>query len=310
MVDPTTANRGLAQPTRGSDVGTWDVPVNGNMGLLDTIVGGITSIATTGGATVLSPAQLACGTITVTGALGSAASMNFPGGQGWWTIQNLTTGGFPLQALAGTGAEIIAIPPGEIIDIQVNGNSVRFRNLARIGTYIDYATTVVPGWISGCTIPPYLLCDGSSFSAGTYPYLNTILGGTTLPDFRGRARFYLNGGTGRLTVINGNVIGSAGGDQLLQGHVHGVVGNTGDDSPDHTHSINGGNAFTVGSTSVGSGPSSPSAAGPATLIGAVSSGASTRHQHFVNLTSQSTGSGGSQNIPPSAVGGITMIRAG
>ena len=30
----------------------------------------------------------------------------------------------------------------------------------------------------------YLICDGSTFSAVTYPALFTVLGSTTLPDFR------------------------------------------------------------------------------------------------------------------------------
>lgn len=293
-------------------MGVWDLPVNGNMGLLDTILGGITSIAVVAGANNLNATQLANGTISATGTPASASSLNFPAGlQGWWSIQNLVTNSSALLVAAGTGAGgIIGIPPGEIVDIQVNGNSVSYRNFARIGSYLDYATSSIPAWISNATPPPYLLCDGSSFSGVTYPYLVGILGGTTLPDFRGRSRFYLNGGTGRLTIINGNIIGSGGGDQLLQGHTHGVVGNTGDDSPDHNHNLNGGAPFTVGSTSVGNGNASPGAAGPATLIGAVTSGASTRHQHGVNITSQSTGSGGAQNIPPAAVGGITLIRAG
>ena len=40
---------------------------------------------------------------------------------------------------------------------------------------------------STTTIPiNYLLCDGSSFSGVTYPVLEMVLGGTTLPDLRGQ----------------------------------------------------------------------------------------------------------------------------
>ena len=49
---------------------------------------------------------------------------------------------------------------------------------AWIGEVRMLATATIPaGW---------LLCDGSTFSAATYPLLNTLLGGTTLPDFRDR----------------------------------------------------------------------------------------------------------------------------
>lgn len=41
-----------------------------------------------------------------------------------------------------------------------------------------YGTTAPAGW---------LFCDGSTFSAATYPELNTLLGGNTLPDLRNRS---------------------------------------------------------------------------------------------------------------------------
>lgn len=34
----------------------------------------------------------------------------------------------------------------------------------------------------------FLECDGSTFTSSTYPALTRILGGTTLPDIRGRVR--------------------------------------------------------------------------------------------------------------------------
>ena len=37
MADPLTTNRTLAVPTRGSDVGNWDVPLNNNANALDTL---------------------------------------------------------------------------------------------------------------------------------------------------------------------------------------------------------------------------------------------------------------------------------
>jgi microcystin-dependent protein len=46
-----------------------------------------------------------------------------------------------------------------------------------VGTINAYAGTVAPeGW---------MFCDGSTFNGSTYPELQTVLGGTTLPDLRG-----------------------------------------------------------------------------------------------------------------------------
>jgi hypothetical protein len=314
MVDPVTVNRGLAQPTRGSDVGTWDVPNNGNFGLLDTILGGVSSIAVSAGGNALTPTQLANGTLSITGTLSSPTSINFPANiQGWWSIYNLTQGTFPLLVAAGTGTNVISVPPAEITDIQVNGNSVFFRNLGRIGSYLDYAGTAVPSWVSNCTVPPYLNCDGSTFSGGTYPYLVGILGGTTLPDLRGRARFYLNGGTGRITTavsgINGDVVLSTGGDQNLFTHSHSVVGVSGADNQPHDHGLP---SVIVGSGSA-TGTSGASFTTPSSAINLntqVTGFPLQQHNHNINFASQTAGAGNSQNMPPTQISGICMIRAG
>jgi microcystin-dependent protein len=49
-----------------------------------------------------------------------------------------------------------------------------------IGVILPWATALM-------TAPNgFLFCDGSTFSAVTYPALNTLLGGNTLPDLRGK----------------------------------------------------------------------------------------------------------------------------
>lgn len=222
MPDPTTTNRSLFVPTRGSDVGTWDVPVNANENLIDTIVGGIVIIPVTNTNVTLNSTQYANGTIVVTGTLTGSVAIIFPAVQGWWSILNQTTnsGGvsFALYAASVGGANKIGCPPGEHTFFQVNGTTgVNYVNLDRVGSYLDLARSTVPLWISGSTVPPYLNCDGTTFSAVTYPALADVLGGTTLPDLRGRARFYLNGGTNRINTggsgIDGDTILSTGGDQ-------------------------------------------------------------------------------------------------
>lgn len=314
MADPVTINRSLAQPTLGSDVGAWNVPLNGNFGLLDTIVGGVTTISTTGGNTTLNAAQLQGGTISVTGALASNAGLIFPAVQGWWSIENLTTGASVLFVSAGAGTEIICLPPGEITDIQINGNNARFRNLGRIGSYWDYAGAAVPAWVTQCSKPPYLNCDGSAYNTTTYPALAAILATSVLPDIRGTTRYTLNQGTNRVTAggsgIDGNTRFTIGGDQLMQGHTHGVIGATGSENANHTHNLNGGVPFSVGQGSVGNGNASPGASGPPVTISSVTGIESAVHQHAINFSSQTAGSGIFQNMPPVTISGICMIRAG
>ncbi|WP_372733616.1 phage tail protein [Nocardioides sp.] len=49
----------------------------------------------------------------------------------------------------------------------------------------------------------WLICDGSSFDAGTYPKLAALLGGTTLPNFTDR--FLIGAGSKALLTTGGNV---------------------------------------------------------------------------------------------------------
>lgn len=57
-----------------------------------------------------------------------------------------------------------------------------------VGAIVQRHSAVVP--------PNWLECNGASFSAVTYPELNAVLGGTTLPDFRGRAPIGVGTGAG------------------------------------------------------------------------------------------------------------------
>lgn len=212
----TSTNRGYDLPAHGADVDTWDVPVNANMNLLDLQLGATIAVSLTNVNVTLSGAQYKYGNIQFTGTLTGNVIITFPAVAGWWSVENATTGAFYIQLTCGGGSRVCA-PPQETVDIITDGTNIKYRNLGRIGSYMDYSGTATPNWITNCTVPPYLYCDGSSFSAVTYPRLNTILGGTTLPDFRGRGRFFLNDGTSRLTTagsgVDGNTILASGGAQ-------------------------------------------------------------------------------------------------
>ncbi len=214
---PVTTNRSLNVAVTGSDVGVWGSnDLNPNFAALDTMLGGVSAVALSSSNVTLSSTQYANGTIRLSGVLAANVLVLFPNVQGWWTVENLCTGNFTASARLVAGGNQIGTPPGEAWDVLADGTNMKYRNLPHpIGCYWDDCGTAVPAWVTACTVPPYLLCDGSAFSAVTYPYLNTKLGGTTLPDLRGRARFNLNGGTGRITTANSGIDGdtrlSAGG---------------------------------------------------------------------------------------------------
>lgn len=319
-----TPNKGLEQPARGSLVGVWDTPVNANMDVVDASFGGMATIALTNSPVILSSAQYRNIFITFTGALSGNCAITFPVVGSIYTVQNLTSNTSAFQVTLQTtaaGSQAIGAPWGEPFDIMtdLNGN-IKFRNLGRVGQYVDIAGSSVPAWISNCTVPPLLNCDGTSFSSATYPVLATILGGTTLPDARGRFRATLNQGQSRITSgsstggVDGNTLLATGGSQTttLSSDNVPLVTDT------HYH-----NEFT--NQSVTSGAATPGSSQPVATVRNLAVGTDANYSisgssfSTINVGITSTAAGGNigstsptnfPNLPPMYVGGLTFIRAG
>lgn len=229
MAEPQTVNCGIIVPNTGDLIGTWgSAALNPDFVAVDGYLAGVQTVSLSNlNVTLTSPAaftptpgggptQAQNAVIRLTGALSGNIVITLPL-PGYLIVENLTTaGGNIVQFRAIGSGEIICVDQGVVQHIYNDGTNVRFVNLQAVATYLDVYNTIVPTWISNCTKPPFLLCDGSTFNAATYPYLNQKLGGNVLPDFRGRAGYYVNGGTGRLTSagagIDGNTVSAAGGN--------------------------------------------------------------------------------------------------
>lgn len=307
MVDPTTVNKFLNQPLRGSDVGVWDTPVNDNMGIIDNSFGGVATIALVNTPVTLSPSQYQCVFLVFTGAISANVPITLPSVGSFYTIINQTTNssafGITMLTTAAGGRQV-GVPPGTTTEVFTDGTNVNFRGLPHVGAYWDYAGSSTPAWVTACTIPPYLYCDGTAFSSATYPRLQAILGGTTLPDFRGRNGVYYNDGTGRVTSsqggLDGNTLYAAGGGQTttlssqqMPNYQLPVT------DPGHAHTGPTQVLFT-GGTGVGAVSGGTGASIPWTQLTAVT-----------NITVNSGGSGSPVPVvQPGVVSGIRLIRAG
>lgn len=323
MVDPLTTNVGLAVPIRGSDVGTWDLPVNGDFTLIDSMLGGVTTLALSSAPVTLATSQAQNSIIRLTGTLIANVAITLPSIYKFWTIDNQITNSPQsgvVTLVSTSGASIIGCPPGTQ-DVFYDGTTVNYRNLGNIGEYWDYAGSGRPLWVSQCTKPPYLVCDGTAFSSATYPVLANLLGTTTLPDSRGRNRFSLNSGTGRLTTagagIDGNTIAAAGGGNgltLTSSYVPTLT------------SVNGAQAITVSpntsnksfpttaGTVTNSGPSVPTTGGIAVPYTTAGGGdwqnaTSISGNNSISVTYTNASPANITALTPGYVGGITMIRA-
>ena len=300
MVATFTPNIQLTEPARGDAVGTWDTPVNSNTTLIDLVVGGIATIPLNNSNVVLSPAQFQSRMITFNSTLTGSVTITFATSfTKSYEIYHACTGSsaftITLETTAAAG-QVVAVPPGVITEVVNDGTNIKFKNLwGPIGTYFDWAGSSTPNWSDACTVPPLLACTGSSFSSATYPVLAGMIG-TTLPDSRGRGRWALDAGVGRVSSapsgVPGNTLFGAGGDQLTQNHTHGVT------DPGHHHVVEGSQGDQAGfQPQFLNAANGPSNTVPDTTV-------------MTGISLSAYGNGAAQNMPPVYVGGITLIRAG
>lgn len=320
MPDPTTSNILLAIPTRGSDVGTWDLAVNGNSNALDGKFGGVTTIALSSGTSfnlsvpgtgsvspTAGPNQSQNALIRLTGTLTGNCSLGFSL-PGFYIVENNCLGNFwvALQVAGSTGA-LIGAPPGRKAHVFNDGSAMGFVDMPEVGSFMDLAVATTPPWMTICTIPPWLPCDGSVLNVNNYTALGNLLGSafggngiTTfgVPDLRSRYRIPLDnqgsqGAAGRITAaisgINGTTISAAGGSQSLQAHTH-----TASDPSGHNHSMGAQLEASGGGTQFFATPGG---------VGGQQTGTT-----FVNISIATTGAGASGNIPPGLVFGMSFIK--
>lgn len=326
MVSTYTTNIQAEQPARGDQTNTWATnPCNNNSALFDLVSGGniSVSLSTVGalGIALLS-SQYQCKRITFTGALAATFSVVLPSSfkKSWEIVNSVTNSSlfyFNLYTNQ-VGSAFIAPPPGETTDVISDGFDIKFKNLDRVGTFWDYGGSSVPLWLSGCgiagvlVVPPYLNCDGSTFSSSTYPQLAAILGSTTLPDARGRVRAPTNQGTGRMSAVTGGVNGdvnfAAGGSEnyaLVAAHIPTL-------SFAGAFSANCSVADVV-RASAGL-AQDPRAHGGAdtdqNFPGTGATAAQRTATATVSVVSNNTGGAAHFNAQPTYVGGLTLIRAG
>jgi hypothetical protein len=129
MASSFTTNKTIEKPGNGDYVDTWNVPVNGDMDIIDQSLGGVTSLNATGGSATLTVAQYRSLTLSVSGAMSANVVYTIPAGVGGqWIVFNNTTdsAGGPWTvtfALSG-GTDTVVVERGtrtQIYSDQVNG---------------------------------------------------------------------------------------------------------------------------------------------------------------------------------------------
>lgn len=331
-----THNKVLVIPPNGDPAftGSWDGPLNGNATAIDGMFGGIATIAAAGAYTLTVPAAGGPPVETAGPTDSQNALIRFSGGAlssnmtvtfkmpGFYIVENLFTftDSFVVILTGGAGKQICA-PPGQMVHVFFDGTDMKYVNLPPIGTFMDIVASTVPLWITTCTVPPYLNCDGTALSAVTYPYLYALLNARVpawtgnLPDARGQTRFALNQTTGRTTLsggfgLDGNTLLARGGSQTLAQQQLPNVNFTFTVTAPYTPGTvvvnpTAGGAF-YGSTGTPAGGGN-NGSSPLTFSTA---GVTVTIPSYTPTGSAASGGLGNPLIPPGLVHGLTLIRAG
>ena len=176
-----TTNKSLSTPANGSNVNTWDVPVNANFTTLDTAFGGLTSLNSTGisGNVTLTLAQYTPPNITITGTPSGVITYIVPAGVGGvWSVYNNTTAGSAIIYFSTTTSTSVpyAVPVLQGYRTQIISD----------GTNMSYTSTA-PINVGGLTTQ--IQYNNSGFLGGS---ANFTFNGTTTVSLKGLLAF---GGT-------------------------------------------------------------------------------------------------------------------
>jgi microcystin-dependent protein len=330
VTEPTTTNTGLIIPNTGDLTGQWGAnALNPNFAAIDGHTGATQTISVSNVPITLTspagftptpsggPTQAQNAILKFTGALTGNVQVTLPL-PGYYIIKNSTTGNFVLSFRAAGSGAVIGFPPGQIQHVFNDGNNVEFANLGNVAQIEIWAgLSTMPAWVNACSTAPYLLCDGTIYNFSSFPALGARLvnwfggNGTTtfgVPDLRGRVPLPVDPTGTRITLagcgIPGNVLGSAGGNESPQSHIHTISVN----DPGHIHNflINGGaSAFLETIVSGAGGPSAPFTTSGNGFVSVQIASATTG----ISASNSTFGSGSSGNVQPGQVTGIAVIRA-
>ena len=176
MTSSFTTNKSLEKPANGDYVNTWNVPVNGDMDVIDQAFGGVTGLNATSGSATLTAAQYRSLTFSVTGSLSAGATYTIPTGVGGqWIVSNTTTdasgGPWPIVFASGGGGTTATIPRTSIVSIFSDGTNINF-----VSTPSGAGSTTQVIYNSGgiLTGSANLTFDGTTLSAATIYSPSTI----------------------------------------------------------------------------------------------------------------------------------------
>ena len=125
MTSTFSTNKSLELPGNGDYVNTWNVPVNGDMSIIDAAFGGTTSLNATSGSATLTATQYQKMILNVTGSIAANVTYTIPSGVGGqWVVKNLTTGGYSIVIASAGGGSSVSVANNIVATVVCDGTNV------------------------------------------------------------------------------------------------------------------------------------------------------------------------------------------
>jgi hypothetical protein len=274
MASSFTASKSLEKPGNNDYVNTWNVPVNSNYDIIDTALGGVTSLNATSasGVVTLTSTQYRPLVINITGTLTANVDYRIPSGVGGqWIVRNATTGPHTITISSAGGGSALVIPQGAIDTVYSDGTSIRTSKTVDV-----IPSGLISMWSGSIASIPlgWALCDGSS---GT-------------PDLRDR--FVIGAGS---THTPGATGGSK--DAIAVAHTHAATSSVTD--PGHNHAVRvPGSGYNIAIASSSFGVAGANSTGSVSLRGNSYLTTDTTGISVATTVNSAGSSGTDANLPP------------
>jgi hypothetical protein len=125
MTSTFSTNKSLELPANGDYVNTWNIPVNGDMSIIDAALGGTTSLNASSGSVTLTATQYQKMILNVTGSIAANVTYTIPSGVGGqWVVKNLTTGGYSVVIASAGGGSSSTVANNIVATVVCDGTNV------------------------------------------------------------------------------------------------------------------------------------------------------------------------------------------
>lgn len=172
MASSFTTNKVLEKPGNGDYVDTWNVPVNGDMDVIDQAFGGVTSLNATGGSATLTDTQYRSLVLSVSGAMSASVVYTIPSGKGGqWIVKNTTTdasgGPWTVTIASGGGGTSVVVSRNTSTLIYSDGTNIVLVNATILTPGSVGTTELSDGAVTYPKVNSSAIATGANFQANT-----------------------------------------------------------------------------------------------------------------------------------------------